>query len=275
MHHPVLLNEAIEGLKVKKEGLYIDATVGEGGHMREIIKRGGKVLGIEWDEEQILKIEDRSKIVKGNFADIEAIARKQHFFPVDGILFDLGLSLGQIKNSGRGFSYENLNEPLDMRIDSSTQTTAQTIVNSLSEEQLYEILARYGEEIHSRSIVQTLVRSRTIKPIITVGDLISIIDRTIGKKNTKTYARIFQALRIAVNNELDNLKKGLNGALNIIKKEGRIVILAFHSVEDRLIKRFVKSRKLRSIKKGVGSRISPLRYERSAILRVIVNDIKL
>src|SRR3989338_3749648 len=153
MHTPVLLKETIEGLNIRSGGLYIDATAGEGGHLLEIAKRGGKVLGIDADSEQVKRLKDvilgRSKattpesdsgqarmtdnivLVKGNFADIEKIAKKNNFFPVDGILFDLGLSMEQIESSGKGFSYRKINEPLDMRIDSATETTAAELIRSL------------------------------------------------------------------------------------------------------------------------------------------------
>src|SRR3989338_358047 len=252
MHNPVLLQEVITGLNIKKNGLYIDATVGEGGHLLEIAKRGGKVLGIDWDENQVqnlshvilgrspstslrinsvttpeslldsgrafaesdsaslARMTSNIVLVQGNFADIEEIAIKNNFFPVDGVLFDLGLSLDQIQKSGRGFSYKNLDEPLDMRIDTTITMTAANLVKSLAQNELYEIFAHFSEEINSLAISQALVRTRSLRPINKVGDLIKIIDQVIGQKNKKTSARIFQALRIAVNNELENLKKGLN-----------------------------------------------------------------
>ncbi|MBI4226236.1 16S rRNA (cytosine(1402)-N(4))-methyltransferase RsmH [Candidatus Roizmanbacteria bacterium] len=308
MHTPVLLKEAIEGLNVRQNGLYIDATVGEGGHLFEITKRGGKALGIDWDEKQINRLNvilgrsesDDSRIVvnnndsgqvfrqaqdteqsrsagmtnniilvQGNFADIEEIAKKNKFYPVDGVIFDLGLSMGQIDNSKRGFSYNNLAERLDMRLDSRLKTTAADLINSLNQDQIYEILARYGEEINSLAISRALVRARSLKKIKTVGDVVKIIDRAIEKKDKRTYARVFQALRIAVNNELKNLKKGLEGTLKITKKDGRIVVISFHSLEDRIVKQFIKQNNLRQMHKKVIKSNYEKVFERSAKLRII------
>lgn len=282
MHHPVLLQESIEGLNVKPNGLYVDATVGEGGHMIEISKRGGKVLGIDLDASQIknltpIKSGKNFIFVQGNFADIERIAKDNDFYPVDGILFDLGLSMGQIEKSGRGFSYKRLDEPLDMRVDTTLATTAKSnlataskVVNSLDQKNLYEILARYGEEINSLAISQAIVRARTIRPIIKVRDLVSVIDKVLGKKDNKTYARVFQALRIAVNDELENLKKGLKGAVKILKKEGRIVVTSFHSLEDRIVKQFIRQNKLKQLNKKVITSKRGFEFERSAKLRIFI-----
>jgi len=297
MHTPVLLNEAIEGLNIKRNGLYIDATVGEGGHLIEIAKRGGKVLGIDWDDVQIkslkLKVNNEVsrhpefisgseskkqmlkrvqhdiKIVQGNFADIEKIAKENNFYPVDGVFFDLGLSMIQIKKSGRGFSYKNLDEPLDMRIDMTSDTTASELVNSLNQNDLYELFARYGEEINSLAISQAIVRARSLKKIDTVAGLIKIIDRTIGEKDNRTYARIFQSLRIAVNDEFENLKKGLAGAMRILKEHSRIVAITFHSLEDRIVKQFIRNNNLKQLNKKVIMSGDRLEFERSAKLRII------
>ena len=301
MHHPVLLKETVDGLNIKKDGLYIDATVGEGGDLIEIAKRGGKVLGIDADLERIKRLNvilgtseartpeslldsgrapptksgslarmtNNITLVQGNFADIEKIARENNFFPVDGILFDLGLSMEQIEKSGRGFSYRNLDELLDMRIDRTLDTTASNLVNSLEQNELYEIFAHYGEEINSLAISKALVRARTVRPIEKVDNLIKVIDQVLGEKNKKVYARVFQALRIAVNNEFENLKKGLEGSLKILKNQGRIVVISFHSLEDRLVKRFSKENRLQQLNKKVIISKSGLAYERSAKMRII------
>ena len=301
MHHPVLLKETVDGLNIKKDGLYIDATVGEGGHLIEIARRGGKVLGIDADLEQIkrlnvilgtseartpeslldsgrapptklgslARITNNITLVQGNFADIEKIARENNFFPVNGILFDLGLSVEQIEKSGRGFSYKKLEEPLDMRIGTTLTTTAADLIRNLNQNELYEIFAHYGEEVNSLAISQALIRARSVRPINEVGDLIEVIDQALGGKNTKVYARVFQALRIAVNDEFTNLKKGLVGALKILKKPGRIVAISFHSLEDRLVKRFSKENSLKQLNKKVIVSKSGLAYERSAKMRII------
>ncbi|OGK25188.1 16S rRNA (cytosine(1402)-N(4))-methyltransferase [Candidatus Roizmanbacteria bacterium RIFCSPLOWO2_01_FULL_37_12] len=275
MHTPVLLKEAVEGLSIKKDGLYIDATVGEGGHLIQIAQLGGKVLGIEIDRNQINKLTiDNSKIIQGNFKDIEKIAIENNFFPVDGILLDLGLSVKQIKNSGRGFSYRNLEEPLDMRLSTTFETTASKVVNSLSQDELYEIFAKYSEDINSLAISKVLVRARTIKPIEKVKDLINIINQVIGETRystlgDKTYARIFQALRIAVNNEIENLRNALAGSLRILKKTGRVVVISFHSIEDRTVKQFISNNNLKQFNKKVIVSKRGLEFERSAKMRII------
>jgi len=279
MHTPVLLQEAIEALNIKQNGLYIDATYGEGGHGIEISNKGGKVLGIDADEDQcqisnVKYQNDISKsknliLIRGNFRDIERIAKENDFFPVDGVLFDLGLSMRQINESGRGFSYKKLEEPLDMRFDQESQKTAGVIVNSFSQEELYEIFTKNSEELNSRSISQIIVRARKIKPINQVGDLIKVIDLVLKTRDEKVYKRIFQALRIEVNEEFDSLKKGLAGAIKILKENGRIVIISFHSLEDRIVKQFIRNQGLKEINKKVILGTKNLSYERSAKMRII------
>jgi len=271
MHNPVLLKEAVDGLQVIKDGRYIDATFGEGGHTVEILKRGGKVLGIDLDERQIFNEREklRLKLVQGNFKDIEEIGRKNNFFPVDGILLDLGLSMNQIENSGRGFSYHRLKEPLDMRIDLSQSVKASDLVNSLSVDELYETLAKYSAELNSRPVAQNIVFVRRLKRIETVGELIKIIDKAIGKSDRRVYQRIFQALRIVVNQELENLKKGLAGASMILKRNGRLVVITFHSLEDRIVKNFIRDNQLKQINKRVVRGENTIKFERSAKLRII------
>ncbi len=278
MHKPVLLQEVIDYLNVKVGGLYIDATFGEGHHSIEILARGGKVLGVEWDFNQYQRAKIKNQrcinlkkliLINGNFRDIEQIAKQNNFYPVDGVLFDLGLSMWQLKKSGRGFSFKKLNEPLDMRLSDELKDKASDLINSLSPKELYEILATYSEEINSWSIVKTLVRTRALKKIKLVSDLVNAVDRAIERKDERVYRRVFQALRIAVNKEFENLEKGLLGALNLIKKEGRIVVITFHSLEDRLVKNFVYKNNLNLLtKKPVISR-SNFSFERSAKLRVI------
>ncbi len=289
MHTPVLLQEVIEGLSIIPNGLYIDATVGEGGHLLEIVKRSGKVLGIDLDENQIKiltqshpelvsgsdsekqmpkQVRHDTVFVQGNFADIERIAKENEFYPVDGILFDLGLSIGQIENSGRGFSYKKLDDPLDMRINTDDETTASELVNALSENSLYDILAKYGEDIRSLKISQEIISERQKRRIERVGDLLPIIDKVVGDKDNRTYARIFQALRIAVNREFENLRKGLDGALKILKKNGRIAVISFHSLEDRIIKQFISKNNLKQLNKKVVTSRRVREFERSAKLRI-------
>ncbi len=271
MHVPVLLKEAVIGLGVKEKGLYIDATAGEGGHLKKILEKGGRVLGIDLDEMQIAKLKKKLKkgslsLVVGNFADIERIAKEHAFFPVDGILLDLGLSYGQLKTAKRGLSYRQEKEPLDMRLSLKFKSTAAELINKLSREELYEILVKNSEEINSRAITDAIVRTRRVKPIITVGELTEIIKRVLARKDEAVYARVWQALRIEVNSEFDNLRKGLTGSLNLINERGRIAVITFHSLEDRIVKHFIKEKRLTEISKVKGDQ--RLEFARSAILRV-------
>lgn len=269
MHTPVLLNEVIENLKIKPGGLYIDATLGEAGYTKEIINKGGNVLAIDWDPGQIKNIKNKFKAVEGNFADIEEIAKKNEFYPVDGVVFDLGLSMSQIRESGKGFSYNKPDEILDMRLNPEIEKSASDLINSLGIEELYEIFSRYSEEINSRPIAQAIVRARQMKRIEKVSQLLSIIDRVVGYQSKRVYGRIFQAMRVAVNNEFENLKKALIGAFDILRQEGRVVVVTFHSGEDRIVKNFVRENNLKQIHKKVIKGDYRLSFERSAKLRVI------
>jgi len=274
MHTPVLLHEVIKTLKVEPNGLYVDATLGEGGYTIEILKLKGKVLGFDYDLRQIEKLKqgiknDNLEIVNENFAEIETIAKKRKFYPVAGVIFDLGLSMDQLKNSGKGLSFKNLDEPLDMRIDDRLEDKARDLLNRLSVNEIYEILARFSEELNSGAISKAIVQSRNLKKIVNVGDLINIIDAVMGRIDEKVYRRVFQALRIAVNNEFENLEKGLRGAINILKKDGVLIVISFHSLEDRIVKNFVRRNNLRFlIKKPILGNVD-LSYERSAKMRVI------
>lgn len=273
MHTPVLLKQIVEKLDVKPQGKYIDATFGEGGYSQEILKRGGKVLAIELDIFQIKNFPNKNKfenlkLVQGNFKDIEKIAQENDFLPVDGVVFDLGLSIRQLRESRRGFSYKNEDEVLDMRLDPTSSLKAKDLLKKATKDQLFEIFSKYSEDLNSEKIAEEIFLNK--KRIEKVGDLTKVIDKALGKKDPKTYARIFQALRIVINNEFENLKQGLVGALNILKKEGKIVIVSFHSLEDRIIKKFVKDNKLKFLdKKPVFGKKS---FERSAKLRVILKQ---
>lgn len=279
MHHPVLLSEVIAHLNIKKDGRYIDATLGEGGYTREILELGGKVLGIDLDQEQIANIDENLglrmkngelKLVQGNFANIEEIAKKNNFFPVDGIVFDLGLSLRQLKESGKGLSYKKEQEYLDMRLGPTEGMTVADYINTLKETELYELFAKNSEELNSRTIAVALVGARAIRKIKTVSDLVGVIDKTIGRRDEHVLRRIFQALRIEVNQEFDNLKSALIGSMHIVKNGGRILVVTFHSLEDRIVKQIVRERKLKfETKKPVISKRES-RFERSAKLRIII-----
>lgn len=227
-HIPVLLNEAVDGLAVKPGDTYIDATFGAGGHTAEIEKRGGKVLAIDVDPATLAP-------VKGNFQDIAKIAKENGFESVSGILFDLGVSSMQLDTPERGFSYR-YRGPLDLRFDQTKGQSAADIINTYSEGELYEIFSRLGEENNARAVARAIVRARAIEKITTTERLVKVIGGS-----QPVLSRIFQALRIAVNNELGALRGGLSGAGKLLVNGGRLVVISFHSLEDRIVKQYMRS----------------------------------
>lgn len=276
MHTPVLLDQVIEALDIKKNGLYIDATFGEGGYSQAILDKGGKVLGVDLDGDQLKGSRVNGltglKLVQGNFGNIEEIAKENNFIPVDGVIFDLGLSMRQISQSGRGFSFKKLNEPLDMRMNLETEMTAKYLLNHLSEAELFEVFAKNSEEIYSQKIAREIVVRRQFRRLETVANLLNCIERAVGEGNINVYKRIFQALRIQVNNEFENLKKGLIGAMKIIKKSGKIAVVTFHSLEDRIVKNFSKTEGVKLLNKKPLMNKRGRNFERSAKLRIIVPE---
>lgn len=240
-HKSVLLQETIDGLNIEKGKKYIDCTLGAGGHTREIVARGGVVLGIDQDTDAL---EEAKKnlgglpvtIVYGNFAHLLTIARENGFEKVSGVLFDVGVSSHQLDSAERGFSFMQ-DSPLDMRMDRSLQVTAADLVNGLNKGELVELFVKYGEEKFANRIAQNIVRQREKAPIVTTKDLADIIYRSYpvkGKIHPAT--RVFQALRIAVNDELHSLEDGLQQAVELLESHGRIAVISFHSLEDRIVK---------------------------------------
>ena len=249
-HKPVLLKETIETLKVEKGKLYIDATLGDAGHTLEILKKGGKVLGIEINEEALKRATERIKNegfedqflgVLGNFKNIEEIAKNHGFGKVNGIVYDLGYSSIELENMGLGLSFQ-LDEPLDMRLDKNLGVTAADLVNSLSEKDLANLIYRYSDERMSRRIAKAIVENRKLKKVQTTGDLVEIIKSVSspgyerGRINPAT--RTFQALRIVVNDEIENLEKSLPQAARLLLPGSVIVLITFHSLEDKVAKDF-------------------------------------
>lgn len=250
-HISVLLNELIDGLNVVSGGKYIDATLGGGGHTAEILSRGGVVLSLDVDEEAIdfvrrriknqeLRIKgiENLKLVRGNFRDIDKYAKEHGFEKVNGIIFDLGVSSHQIDTDERGFSFQR-EGPLDMRMDQELNVKAKDLVNVLSKGDLNELFYKSGEERFSYAIAESIVSARKIKRIETTSELAGIIEKSVkgGGMYQDIKARIFQALRIAVNNELESLEAGLSGAYKLLDKNGRIGVISFHSLEDGIAKR--------------------------------------
>jgi len=248
VHVPVLLDEVIAGLQPRQGGCFIDCTVGLGGHAAAILDKiwpSGRLLGIDADPEAIKISQDRLSdyresvtLVNDNFVNLEAICRRYHFHPVDGILFDLGVSSLQLDTAERGFSF-NLDAPLNMRFDRGQGPTASDIVNSLSEPELARLLREYGEERHSQRIARYIVRNR---PIATTLELARLVQQALGAKRGKIHpaTRTFMALRIAVNEELQNLELALKQTINLLRPGGRLAVISYHSLEDRIVKQFMR-----------------------------------
>ena len=247
-HIPVLYQEVLAGLRIKSGGRYIDATVGGGGHAYGILVASGpdgELLGVDADPmamalagERLTEFGERVTLTQGNFTDLEEIALEHGFCPVDGILLDLGLSSMQLEAAERGFSFQS-DGPLDMRFDPSQTTTAADLVNTLPMEELADILFRYGEEPRSRRIARAIVAER---PINTTKELAALVERTVGRRRRLHPAtRTFQALRMVVNEELECLAEALPQALRLLVPGGRLAIISFHSLEDRLVKQFFRN----------------------------------
>ncbi len=250
-HLPVLLHECMDGLNIRPDGTYLDCTLGGAGHSSEIFLRlhGGRLIGIDRDADAIqaagarmaaLNGDAEFTAIRGNFHDAPALLAGIGVRRVDGILADLGVSSHQLDVRERGFSYHD-DAPLDMRMDTSQSLSAREIVNTWSEDDLTRILRDYGEENWSRQIARVICDRRRNQPVETTGDLVSIIDAAIPKKfrskdGSHPARRTFQALRIAVNDELDPLDKAIEDLVNLLNPAGRICIITFHSLEDRIVK---------------------------------------
>lgn len=252
-HISVLLNEAIEGLNIKENGIYVDATLGRAGHSSKILERlkEGKLYCFDQDEEAITyskeklsKISSDFEIIYSNFKNLKEELAKRNITKVDGILYDLGVSSPQFDEDYRGFSYR-YDAPLDMRMDLNNPLTAKEIVNKYSLNDLTKIFKEYGEERYSYLIAKKIVEERSKKEIETTFELVDIIKSSIPKKelfkDKHPAKQVFQALRIEVNDELKVLEKSLNDALTILNKNGRIVVITFHSLEDKIVKNIFNS----------------------------------
>jgi len=252
IHKSVLLKEVIEYLNVERNKNYVDCTIGEGGHSIEILKRNGpegKVLGIEIDSELYKKLSEKKLerliLVNDSFKNLKEIIEREKFKNIYGILFDLGISSWHIEKSGRGFSFLR-DEPLIMRYDLRQKLTAEKIVNEWSEKEIERILREYGEEKFAKKISREIARARKVRPIKTTSQLVEVIKKAVPtfyqRKKIHFATKTFQALRIAVNNELENLKIALPQAIEVLEKGGRLVVISFHSLEDRIVKNFLKEK---------------------------------
>ena len=244
-HIPVLLNECIEGLNIKKDGIYVDGTLGGAGHSFEIatkLENTGKLIGIDRDQEAIKKAKETLKnfnnviYVQDNHDNIKEILEKLNIEKVDGILLDLGVSSYQIDEETRGFSYMK-NSPLDMRMDKTQNLTAEDVINTYPEEKLADIIYRYSEEKFARQIARRICEHRKIKRIENTTELVEIIEKCVPKQIQGHPAkRTFQAIRIEVNNEIEPLYNTVTSAIDLLKAGGRLCIITFHSLEDRAVK---------------------------------------
>ena len=240
--------EVIEVLAPVEGGIYVDATVGLGGHSEmilDMIGQSGRVVGIDRDENALARTADRLRdrrliLKKGSFSDMATILHSEGIADADGVLLDLGVSMMQLKDLARGFSFLS-NERLDMRMDRSQERSAWDVVNGYPEKELVRILKEYGEEYRAVRIVRSIIQSRNKKRIDTCAELAEIISRAIGRTGKVHPAtKTFQALRIEVNRELDELKKGLDASVRILKKGGRLCVISYHSLEDRVVKHFIR-----------------------------------
>lgn len=288
-HTPVLKKEVLEFLNPEPNQNFIDCTVGEGGHTLAILEKNGpngKVIGIDWDKEQIESAikninSDRFVGVNDSYTNLKNIVEECQIKPINGILLDLGMSSVHTDTSRRGFSFLK-DEPLDMRYNPETNfLTARNIIKHYTEEQLADIFFNYGEDRLARKIAKRIVETRKIRPIETTFDLIEVIKKVVPPKfqNGKTHfaTRIFQALRIAVNEEFKNLESVLPVAFDILSEGGKLVVISFHSLEDRIVKNYFRDLKIKKlgkllVKKPVIASKEELtlnRRARSAKLRVI------
>ena len=286
MHIPVLQKEVIEYLDPKPNENFIDCTIGEGGHTLAILEKNGpegKVLGIEWDPELYKNLKKeiprwnlgkRVVLVNDSYTNLKEIVEREKFQPVSGILFDLGFSSWHLEESGRGFSFEK-NEPLDMRYNLENPLTAEKIVNNWPEREIEKILREYGEERFARRIAREIVQERKIKPIKITFQLVETIKKAtpIWYHHRKIHpaTRTFQALRIAVNDELKNLEIALPQAVEILEKDGKLAVISFHSLEDRIVKNFFRENLKVITKKPIKPSLEEIelnRRSRPAKLRV-------
>jgi len=245
-HIPVLLTESVDALRIKPDGVYVDATFGGGGHSREILKRlgpEGRLFAFDKDEAaQANRIDDpRFTFIPSDFRFLKNHLRFHGIRQIDGLLADLGISSHQIDTPGRGFSYR-YNAPLDMRMNLDDERTAYEIINEYDEERLAEIFREYGDLKNARSIAKTIVKQRKERPIKTTFELVDALKPHTPKKTANKFlSKVFQALRIEVNGEMDALKEMLKQSEDLIRPGGRLAVITYHSLEDRLVKRFMQT----------------------------------
>lgn len=287
MHIPVLLQEVIKFSNPQPNENFIDATVGEGGYTMAILQHtlpNGKVLGIDLDAES-LKIaqknlaafKNRVILKHGNYKDIDVIVKEANFFPINGIVFDLGLGTFQLEDSQRGFTFLK-DEPLKMTFNPDSEMSAEKVINESSLELLTKIFQEYGEEKNAYKIAKAITKERENKKISRTSELVAIIENTVGGRHGRLHpaTKVFQALRIYINDELNNLQNGLENSVKMLNIEGRIAVVSYQSLEDRLVKKFFKQKEKEGFLKTITKKpLTPTKVEilnnnrsRSAKLRV-------
>jgi 16S rRNA (cytosine1402-N4)-methyltransferase len=252
-HIPALLDESIEGLNIRPDGIYVDATFGGGGHSMEILKslNTGKLIAFDQDEDAGLNAphDDRFIFLEQNFRFLKNNLNFNGIKSIDGLIADLGVSFHQFDEAERGFTFRH-DAPLDMRMNRKGSLTAASLIQSVDESLLADIFYNYGELTNSRRIAKNITEARSIKPVTSAGDLISVIEKLAPpRQENKFYAKVFQALRIAVNHEIDFLKEMLLQALEMLNAGGRLVIITYHSLEDRVVKNFMRTGNFEGISK--------------------------
>lgn len=249
-HQPVMRAAVVEALNLRQDGVYLDATFGRGGHSAAILQRlgtGGRLLAMDRDPEAIAAAREmaagdpRLEVIDRRFGELRSeLAERGLEGAVDGVLFDLGLSSPQVDDSSRGFSFSG-DGPLDMRMDPRAGVSAAEWIDTASERELADAIFRYGEERHSRRIAARVIKERKSEPIATTGRLAAIVTAALPRRERRKHpaTRAFQGIRIHINEELDELRKGLAGALEALRDGGRLAVISFHSLEDRIVKRFI------------------------------------
>jgi 16S rRNA (cytosine1402-N4)-methyltransferase len=278
-HISVLLNESIEGLNIKNDGIYVDATLGRAGHSSQILSRlsnKGKLYCFDKDNDamevsrnRLSAISPQFELIHSDFRKMKEELNKRGISSVDGILFDLGVSSPQLDNGERGFSY-NYDARLDMRMNQEDKLDAYTIVNTYSETDLRQLIFNYGDERYASSIARNIVEARKVKPIVTTFELVDIIKKSVPAKylrETHPAKRTFQAIRIEVNDEMNGLKEALKDAMSLLNPKGRLVVITFHSLEDRIVKEAFKE----ASEPEKWNRYMPVTNDTSVIEFAIVN----
>jgi 16S rRNA (cytosine1402-N4)-methyltransferase len=264
-HVPALLDESIRGLNIRPDGIYVDVTFGGGGHSMEILKRlkKGKLIAFDQDEDAMQNVPDDKRLIflNQNFRFLKNNLKFNGISSIDGLIADLGVSFHQFDEPERGFTFRQ-DVQLDMRMNKKGSVTAASLLKTLDEASIAKIMYDFGELVNSRRIAREIVTARAVKPLTTVNDIINAIGKLAPpRQEHKFYARVFQALRIAVNHEIDYLREMLEQALELLNKDGRLVVITYHSLEDRVVKNFMKTGNFEGEEKKdfYGNLITPFR----------------